>query len=913
GGGGGGISANLKFDADLLINAELLDNLGLANDAAKGIVSRWHNDMSGYDTAWTSDGTAYNWRDYITAVSTARAAGSYLSFADYTEDARWETRNKPSTVKSVLEDNLLGDIQRNGTWVGQQTPEVILVDASGDTITAVPKGDDIHLKASDAGYFKKLNSININSWPMDLDEKYYRIDGDTLTIDHDALGLLPADENTITLYADGFRAKQLSVRYTRHLETGLSISGPGDVTRGNQVRMIVEGSKGDFLNHLTTVTVYKPSGETRGVYPRGAGSYDDNYYTISKNNVLTIVDNDGTLFNEDGRYTISLDAQYYNRLTTQPFVVSGEKKAAPQLTSAVKNSDGNYVLTFDNAAAAWGSSFANVSVNNKAYGPAADLSVLNKREYRWSVNATGGYDLTLQGKDFNKDDNSVTISATGYNDATFHVAKDAKASDSAASTPAIAEAPAAPVPSLPDNGTVLLTFANVDSTWQDKLTAISVNGTSYSLFDALLGTPGDNQYQWQDNGTGKNTLYLNKSAFNTGDNIVTLSADGYKDLIVNVNIPEQTPPEPPAPPTPPVTTEAKDVPVVSYGVGGGYSYIYFDKDGHHAAEAQAYAEAVTSVSVNDVDFEKVSYYYPDPKEYVVSSSGTKYLSFKDSTFKGKDVTVVIKADGYKDLRLTVNKDGELTLTDAVSAPDITPEAPTTPAAATPEAEAKDAPVVSYGSSNGSSYFYFDRDGQQPEEAQAYVNAINSVSINDVDFEKVSYYQLSTTEYMASSSGQYKYLFFNGSVFSGKPANVVIKATGYKDLTFTVSEDGKISFDDTASAATVETTEAPTMPEGPTVKKEYGAWFYTLSFANADNTTAYLSDDSFTLTVNGTKYIKSDVDFLNNDEFHIDTSDNTLMLHDSSFSKNGNTTVTIHVDGYQDRVLTIDQNGALINA
>lgn len=362
------------------------------------------------------------------------------------------------------------------------------------------------------------------------------------------------------------------------------------------------------------------------------------------------------------------------------------------------------------------------------------------------------------------------------------------------------------------------------------------------------------------------------------------------------------------------------MPVVSYSIGGGYSYIYFDKDGHHSKEAEAYAKAVTSVSVNDADFEKVSYYLLDLGEYVVSTSGTKYISFKDSTFKGKDTTVVIKANGYKDLSLTVNKDGELTLNDTASAPkdpttnvteEAAPEPPTVPAAPAPEA--KEVPAVSYGSSSDSSYLYFDRDGQKPEDAQAYVNAVTSVSINDVDFEKVSYYHLGTTEYMASSSGQYKYLFFNGSVFNGKSAKVVIKADGYKDLTFTVSKDGKISFDDTASAATVETTEAPTMPEGPTVQKEYGAWFYTLKFANADNTAAYLSDDSFTLTVNGTKYEKSDVDFLNNDEFHIDTSDNTLMLHDSSFTTNGNTTVTIHVDGYRDRVLTIDRNGALINA
>lgn len=471
---------------------------------------------------------------------------------------------------------------------------------------------------------------------------------------------------------------------------------------------------------------------------------------------------------------------------------------------------------------------------------------------------------------------------------------------------------------------MLLTFNEVDSTWQDKLTAISVNGTTYSLFNALLGTPGDNQYQWQDNGTGKNALYLNKSAFKTGENIVTLSADGYKDMVVNVSVAKEATPEPPAPPAPPVTTEAKDVPVVSYGVGGGYSYIYFDKDGHHSKEAEAYAKAVTSVSVNDADFEKVGYYYPDPKEFVVSTSGTKYIAFKDSTFKGKDTTVVIKANGYKDLTLTVNKDGELTLNDTASAPkaapedpstsiteETTPETSTTPVPATPAPETKDVPTVSYGSSSGSSYFYFDRDGQKPEAAQAYVNAVTSVSINDVDFEKVSYYHLSTTEYMASSNGQYKYLFFNGSVFSGKNAKVVIKADGYKDLTFTVIKDGQISFDDTASAA-----EAA--PEGPTASIVQSPFWgnVTLKFAgNKEKTAAYLSNPSFTLTVNDQVYNKDDSLPVSYSEpvFNVDTDDNTIVLSESAFTSGGNTTVTIHVDGYQDRVLTIDQNGALINA
>lgn len=763
-GGGGGISADLKFDADLLINATLLNKLGLANDAAKGIFERWTYDMSGYDTVWTSDGTAYTWNDYITTVNQARSAGSYLNFADYAEDAKWHTRGTPYAIKSVLEDNLLGDIQYNGTWVGQQTPDVTLVNEAGETITAVPEGKDILLKASDANYFKKLNSVNLNKWPMDLDEKYYSIKGDTLTISKDAFGLQPEGENSITLYADGYRAKTLSVRYTRSLETGLSLSGPGDVSRGDQVRMTVDGSKGDFLLNLTTVTVYKPSGETRNIYPRGVGSYDDNYYTISNGNVLTIVDNDGSTFNEDGRYTISLDARYYSRLTTQPFTVSGEKKDAPSFESAAKNSDGNIVLTFSNTAADWGSSIGSVSVNGKAYTKAADFAELNKREYSWKIDSYGNYALTLQGKEFNQDENIITISATGYKDASFTVAKDGTGSGEDTQEPTINDAPAAPTPSVTEDGTILLTFADVDSTWQEKITKVDVNGTTYNAYDGYFGAPEENEYQWKDNGYGKNALYLNKSAFKTGENLVTLSAEGYKDLIVTVTVEDTST-------TPPVS-DAKEVPSVSYGTGSGYSYLYIDRDGHNKADAQAYMNAITSVSINDTEFKKTNFFYPEANEYAISNSGTLYLNFASSTFSGKDTTVLIKAKGYKDLSLTVNKDGELTV--------------------------------------------------------------------------------------------------NGN-----------------------------------------TTEAPATPEGPKVEKGDGSWYYTLKFSGSESIPAYLSDESFTLTVNEATYKKSDSNLLNNDEFYIDTSDNTLMLHDSSFTKNGNTTITIHVNGYQDRVLTIDKDGEII--
>ena len=166
GGTGGGsseggsvtMSADLKFDADLLINAKLLVDLGIANDDAKAINDRWEYEMSGWDSVWSnSEDKGYKWNDYITAVSNARSQGDYLTFAEYAEDAKWDSNGAPYAIKSVLEDNLLGETQYNGSWVGQTAPGLTLVDSNGQPVDAVTEGNDIILKG-DAEYLKKVGA-----------------------------------------------------------------------------------------------------------------------------------------------------------------------------------------------------------------------------------------------------------------------------------------------------------------------------------------------------------------------------------------------------------------------------------------------------------------------------------------------------------------------------------------------------------------------------------------------------------------------------------------------------------------------------------------------------------------------------------------------------------------------------------
>lgn len=647
--GGGAISANLKYDADLLTNAFLLDELGLANEAAAGIVNRWSTEMSDHDSVWDHEGNAYDWNKYLTAVNNERNRGEYLSFAEFADGAGYDLSGTPSAIKSVLEDNLLGDVQYNGTWVGLQTPEVTLVNSDGDAITAVEQDDHIILKTKDTTYFDKLESININNWQLDLPENDYEVNDDTLTIYKDALGIKNPGQNTITLYADGYRAKHLSVYYTREIETGLSISGPGNIERGDQVRMVITGSEGDFVNNITTVTVHKPNGATSVIYPRSVGSYVDDYYSITSPNVVTIVDDDGSVFNEDGTYTITIDAQYYNRLTTEPFTVTGELKSAPTAISAEKNSDNNYVVHFDESATShWKNAITSITVNDEAYDKKDTISAMDKNEYSWD-NTHGTLDLTLQRNGFSQDENVIIIKATGYEDTTIKVTKDGALVGGSSTEPGgeTQPAPKAPTATVDEDGNVTLAFDSVDSSWKSAISSVEVNDVGYSAFNDPIGTPGAKNYQWKIDAYGGQKLYLDNTSFVTGENnTVVIKAEGYKDLTVTVKIDG-------------ASEAIKEVPtVLNFGRTSGT--LYFDQSGSNDA-ASPYLADINNVTVNGEEYTEDTgeYWYLEENTYKITDNGSdRNIKFYTESFDWRgDNTIVITADGYKTLTVIVHSDG----------------------------------------------------------------------------------------------------------------------------------------------------------------------------------------------------------------------------------------------------------------
>lgn len=549
-GGGGAISAYLKFDVDLLANALLLDKIDMANDAAQGIADRWKYDITAPDTIHTENGTAYGFSAFRDAINKAQTNDKYLTFGEYIKEADKDQTGTPYAIKAVLEDNLLGDIQTNGTWVGLTPPALTLVDKGGTAVDAVLEGSDLILTTNDSDYFNALESITINDNALSLIDDDYTIseDGKKLTIPEDNLTL--GEANKVVLYADGYKANTLSIRYNKDLEeiTGLTLD-KSSYNRGENVKITVNGSEGDFLKNLTGVTVTLPDNSQKSVLTQSAGG-GDYYYTISSGNVLTIVDPDGELFSENGEYSVSLSAKYYKMQTTEKFQVTGELKPTPQVT------------------------------------------------------ITGTVD----------DDNNLTLN-----------------------------------------------FSEDDSSWRNAITSITVNSNAYAEYEGYSGTPGNSEYSWSqhDGGwDGSYDLYLDNEKLTNGENTIIIKSRGYEPLTLTVGISDGSvtvdgdndstdDPIVPAEQEPPAVTES------GYDAGGAFE-LKFDNS---EAVATYLSNENFCVIVNETKYTKSTSPYLWPNEFYIYEKGNS-ITLSDSVFtEDGNTTIAISAEGYKDLTITIDKDG----------------------------------------------------------------------------------------------------------------------------------------------------------------------------------------------------------------------------------------------------------------
>lgn len=224
GSGSNSISVNIIFNTDLVANAEIFEKLGIENAYAKGIVDRFEKDMTNYIAVYDEEGKVfYDWEYYNDAVNTARTKGKYLTFSEYVKTPNVKTTGRLTRVKEVLEDNLLGELVMDGSYLGKSIEGFTY--PSGSAIRA----DEELVVYADKTYLSKIIAMypgeyknhhyGVKDPNYALKDNDYRIDGDKLIIKGSAFitnKYYPNyGKNTITVYADGYQPQTIEATVSK--------------------------------------------------------------------------------------------------------------------------------------------------------------------------------------------------------------------------------------------------------------------------------------------------------------------------------------------------------------------------------------------------------------------------------------------------------------------------------------------------------------------------------------------------------------------------------------------------------------------------------------------------------------------------------------------------------------------------
>ncbi len=318
-GGSGGSSAvmnaNLIIDTDLLINAEILKDLGVKNAYVDGITERWEtmNRLYAFNEGAT---TVYTANGYFDAVQQAELNGRYLTFAAYIKDENAETTpNRPYTVKQVLEDNLLGETVSFSESSAKPAPDFIEQSQEKNNITFV---------CNDAHYMKALEEGGV----LQLDNQYPALAKDAYAVTENTLTLknVSTGKHDLTITVDGYQTVKLSFALDKKLEA-VNLTTKAEMTEKEDVVITCENDAHenetcDFFANIQHIKMVAPNKEERVVLREGSESAGKGY-TV-KNNTLIIgsgifdekfAQNADKTGIQNGTYTIKITAKDYGEKT----------------------------------------------------------------------------------------------------------------------------------------------------------------------------------------------------------------------------------------------------------------------------------------------------------------------------------------------------------------------------------------------------------------------------------------------------------------------------------------------------------------------------------------------------------------------------------------------------------------------
>ena len=779
--GGYKVSADLLFDSDLLANALLLEEMGVTCAAATKVVDNWYNVIC--DAVFNQGDTTYNTHTgYLNAVNDAKVAGAeWLGYAEYIAAGNVKTTpNRPSAVKEVLEDGLLGDIQHSNTYGRLEAPKA--------TVGETKENKDVEITFENAdAYMGKITKLYLNDNWQELSTDAYTIEGNKITI---KAGALKIGENKITVDATGYLSNVVTIDYAKETEKDLSLSVATPISEGQDVVITVTNSEGDFLKNLSGVVLKNSDGTEKTVYHQGYEGSNAVYYVVSEDGKTITLKNV-----EPGTYTVSVSANYYEALTTEGFAV---ERATPLTTAPSvakhekKDKDGllestdYYRLTFSGLEGkdldTYLGAIKKVTVGTKAYTEATSIYFQNDN-YRTKIadSTYGGYkdalDLAVNGIDATGEGTVITVEAKGYETMTYTLKGDSATTDP---TPNPGEdtkldAPAYTIAEKTEYGAtgsypyykVTFTGGNTRE-YVKNITSVMVQGTEYSL---VSGTEvGEKSTSYVKETGFEDDLKLGTGSFvANGKTTVTIKATGYKDLVINYGT-DATPTEPTTKPAPTGKIEHKEA--------DNYYQVSFNGN-----DVSDYLNAITSVKVGNTDYTATEDSTPTGKQY---SLGIILPSLKLGAegFTGSgNITVTITATGYKENVVTYTMPNSGNSGGGTTAPG-TPETPDNGGITVKECKLKQ-------DWNGKFYEMRFNGFDNENDLASFVDSITEVQVgNDKKFTKATFsFSFSETEFgTVTENYSVGIKFYESSladVEDGTTITIKGKVNG-KDVTITYS-------------------------------------------------------------------------------------------------------------------------------
>lgn len=674
-GGDGGsnvMNAYLIFDSDLLANAEILTELGIEQENAAKIAERWDQDMTSWLYVFDKGGEVFY--DYsgksgafTNLVNEAEANGEYLTFAEFQkEETASVTQNRPYAAKYVLEDNLLGETKMGGSYIGRPAPELTVVESQ--------EGSDLKLSCADTAYLAAiaddgkiyLNGDNLN--PLAQDDFTVNLKDATLTI---AKNKLEVGENTIRISVGGYQDKEIKVDYGKTVEdTYLEIKA-GNVSETVTVTAAGENATGDIWKYLKEVKLTYPDGTEKKVLPDGQESvFEKIGYKISDKDLILGKD----LFTKAGKYQIAVTAEYYGTKTEEFTVGDGtstEIKPVPEYKGVTCEKSTFYEVTYtftftpsyNGDIQAWIDDVNKVAVNGEKYSSSMVDALY------FTTNTTDQKIILHGDTPFTEGDNTVVISAEGYEDLTLTVGKDGAIGGDAGENPEEpGEDQAAPTAESLDlveqsfgDDYYRLKFNLKEAeaaAYLEAITSIKIDSKECGEVTNLWNET--NSYKFSEDesyGGAEQFIDFTADCFTETDKIYTVEiiADGYKTLTLKIENNSLVDGDEPTEPEENKAAPSVKSLVFKNQMLSSYYRLSFELS---ETDAAAYLNVITSIEIDGNSCEKVSGLWNETNSYKFSNDEAyggddQFIDFTEDCFSGDGThTLTISADGYETLTYT---------------------------------------------------------------------------------------------------------------------------------------------------------------------------------------------------------------------------------------------------------------------